>query len=105
MWSIKWTIRYSEQSKIDLKALTKRNRKIVTDAIERHLEDHPFSVAKHRHPLKSRPPQFDNINVPVWKLTVDPFRVIYVLGEDGVVEIVVLLVFNKGRKTLEEAMK
>ena len=67
---------FAEGVKKDLEALRAYDRRLLLDAIERHLAPAPNVVTKQRKLLHSLVPPFEAI-LPIWQLRVGVFRVFY----------------------------
>jgi mRNA-degrading endonuclease RelE of RelBE toxin-antitoxin system len=93
---VAYEVRFADDVKRHLRALTITERSAALDAIERQLLHEPLVETRHRKPLRPNP-------IAPWELRVGKLRVFYevVFGEPGVVRI--LAVGRKERNVLQVA--
>jgi mRNA-degrading endonuclease RelE of RelBE toxin-antitoxin system len=90
---VAYEVRFADDVKAHLNALTTHERLAALDAIERHLLYEPLVETRNRKPLRPNP-------IAPWELRAGKLRVFYevVLGEPGLVRI--LAVGKKERNIL-----
>lgn len=100
----RWQINISNDARNDLLRIRTNQRARIRQVLDGALAHEPFTQTCHQKPCRDVPSQFAHLGVPVWKLTVDPYRVLYCLDAAGVLTVLVLEIFKKGRKTMEESL-
>jgi mRNA-degrading endonuclease RelE of RelBE toxin-antitoxin system len=91
-------IRVSEDAERHLKALNARDRRIVVDAMKRHLRHQPLVETRNRKPLRENP-------LAEWELRVQRFRVLYNVAEDVVTVFVVAVAIKQGNQFLIDGVE
>jgi mRNA-degrading endonuclease RelE of RelBE toxin-antitoxin system len=100
---VSYLISIVEGAKTDIRRLRAAHRSLVLDAIKRHLSDRPSVEEGDKKLLRGLRPPWATV-LPVWQLTVVPFRVFYDVDEEHN-EVIVNAVRKKpAGKTTEEIL-
>lgn len=91
-----YTIEFAKSVKMQLQALTARQRSSIFDAIERHLVNEPLAETRNRKPLRPNP-------IAPWELRVGKLRVFYDVGDGPPPVVMILAVGVKERDVLRIA--
>lgn len=88
---MKYDIELSRAAEGHLDDLSAYDRKVVIDAMEKHLSYQPMKPTRNRKQMRSNP-------MATWELRIGKFRVLYNVVEDQVIVVVVALAVKEGNK-------
>jgi len=87
-------IEYSPEVEDHLRELTRRDRAIVLDAVDRHLTHQPLIETRNRKPMRPNP-------VAPWELRIGALRVYYDVEEEPELKVIIVAVGVKHRNQVQ----
>ncbi len=94
----RWEIIFTQDVEDEIAAIRKisvADAQTIRKDITEQLTFAPFIRTKRKKPLRDVPPEFARLGVPIWQLTICPYRVQYALDVTGVLKLLLVDAFEK----------